>query len=96
MSKMSVLEIERIIDVPIDMAWEVITDMEGYADITTSGITKVEVLGRVVGHGTAVELEPLRARAHVDPVEVVYPEPVSENHPEHGHRDRVVQEFNKG
>ena len=44
MSKMSVLEVERIIDAPIEVAWEVIADMEGYADITTNGITKVEVL----------------------------------------------------
>ena len=50
MSKLDILEVERVIAVPPEAAWQVIADMEGYADITNDGITKVEVLaGERVG-----------------------------------------------
>lgn len=41
---MNVLEVTRSIDAPASAAWQVIADMEGYANLTTDGIVKVEVL----------------------------------------------------
>ena len=43
-NKMNVMDTERIIDVPTSAAWAVIANLEGYADITTAGISRVEVL----------------------------------------------------
>jgi ribosome-associated toxin RatA of RatAB toxin-antitoxin module len=44
MSKLEIMEVERIIDASPEAAWQIIADMEGYAEITTEGISKVEVL----------------------------------------------------
>ncbi|NOH13019.1 MAG: SRPBCC family protein [Chloroflexi bacterium] len=38
------IELAKIIDAPVESAWAVIADMEGYADITADGVSKVEVL----------------------------------------------------
>ena len=44
MSALNELTVERNIAARPEAAWEVIANMEGYADLTTAGIAKVEVL----------------------------------------------------
>jgi ribosome-associated toxin RatA of RatAB toxin-antitoxin module len=44
MGKRTKMTVERIIEATPEMAWSVISDMEGYAALTTEGISKVEVL----------------------------------------------------